>query len=269
MDQLATAGRGLIDGLLPLYRDTNFAYAIATSMALLAAVLATVAILRHVATVTALRARRSQITSFIAFESGGGNPAVDAQESQFAHRFREIDAAMQKSGLFMSNLSVAWRRYRKTFTFVNAPPIRSTQRPNRFFYGAAPPPSWLGFSANMFVGFGLLATFLGLVAALTFASEGMRSADSGAMLDALRDLLGAAASKFVTSIAGVGLSILLNILERLLTIDLRRNLDSLSAAIELGVRVDSDAHSAAVAERIAHLAEAIDQTARRGAEAAE
>lgn len=273
MDQLASWGRGLIQSVLPLYRDTNFAYAVASVMAAVAAVLLVLAVLRHLAVVQALLRRRIQITSFIAFKSGGAVSAADPQEDQFSNRFREIDAAMSKGGLFMSALARAWRRYRKTFTFVNAPPVRSTQRPNRFLYAAAPPPTWLGFSANLFVGFGLLATFLGLVAALTFASEGMESGDTNVMLKSIRDLLGAASSKFVTSIAGVGLSLALNLAERILSADLRRHLDDLSAAIELGVRVDADAHSAAVADRIAHLVDAIDNAAQtppaRPTEAAE
>ena len=260
MDFLVGLGRGLIQSVLPLYRDTNFAYAVASVMAALALLLAAIALLRHIATVSALVRRRMQITSFIAFNSTDRAADADPQEEQFANRFREIDAAMSKPGLLMSNLAQAWRRYRKTFNFENAPPIRSTQRPNTFFYGAAPPPTWLGFSANLFIGFGLLATFLGLVAALTFASEGMRSVDTGAMQQALRDLLGAAASKFVTSIAGVGLSILLSLVERLLTADLRRHLDNLSSALELGIRVDTEAHSAAVADRIARLVETIERS---------
>lgn len=260
LERLADAGRGLVDWVLPLYRNTDFAYGVAATMALVAGVFAAIAILRHVAALLALRDRRRQISSFISFgrTEDGSTTSADPQEIQFAHRFKEIDAAMQKRGLLTGGLALAWRRYRKTFTFAGAPPIRTTQRPNSFFYGAMPPPSWLGFTANMFVGFGLLATFLGLVAALTFAAEGMRDADSSAMLAALRDLLAAAASKFVTSIAGVGLSILLNVLERVVTASLRRNLDGLSTAVELGLRVDLDAHSAAVAERLNRLADTLE-----------
>jgi hypothetical protein len=105
-----------------------------------------------------------------------------------------------------------------------------------------------------------LLTFLGLVAALSFAAEGMRSADSNGMLEAMRDLLAAASSKFVTSIAGVGLSLVLNVLERILTSDLRRNLDALSSAVELGIRVDTDAHSAALSDRLGRIADRLEQT---------
>jgi hypothetical protein len=115
-------------------------------------------------------------------------------------------------------------------------------------------------AANTFVGVGLLLTFLGLVAALTFAAEGMRSADSNGMLGAMRDLLSAASSKFVTSIAGVGLSLVLNVFERVLASDLRRNLDALSSAVELGIRVDTDAHSAALSDRLGRIADRLEQS---------
>jgi hypothetical protein len=260
-DSIADGGRSLIEGLLPAFRNTQFAYGLAGLMALAAAIIAALAILRHLVAVGALQGRQRQISGFLSFEgpttSSGG---ADAHETQFASRFSEIDSAMQRSGLFSSALAQAWRRYRKTFAFNGTPPIRAAQRPNTFFYGAVRPPTWLGLAANTFVGVGLLLTFLGLVAALSFAAEGMRSADSNGMLEAMRDLLAAASSKFVTSIAGVGLSLVLNVLERILTSDLRRNLDALSSAVELGIRVDTDAHSAALSDRLGRIADRLEQT---------
>lgn len=61
---------------------------------------------------------------------------------------------------------------------------------------------------NLLVGLGLLFTFVGLVAALHFASGGVRSADVAVAQAALGDLLAAATFKFATSIAGLGSSIL-------------------------------------------------------------
>lgn len=104
-----------------------------------------------------------------------------------------------------------------------------------------PPPTRLELAASTFVGVVLLLTFFGRVAALTFATDGMRDSDSARMLDAIRDLPAAAASKVVTSIAGVGLSVFLYLLERALTSRLRKNLDALSSAVELGIRVETDA----------------------------
>ncbi len=253
-DSGAAATRQFFDWILPLYRDVNFSYAIAAVMALVAIVLVIVAVVQHVRRTGAIVRRTRSITSFVIFDGGQGHDAdADPQEIQFASRFAEIDARLSQGEGADASLAAAWRRYRKTLSFLDAPPIRSTQQPSDYFYAATPPPSWLGFSANIFVAFGLLATFLGLVAALTFSAAGMSSSDPGAMQAALRDLLSAASSKFVTSVAGVGLSILLRLVERGLTIDLRRKIDALSRSLEFGVRVDRDANSAAVASQISRL----------------
>jgi ABC-type transporter Mla subunit MlaD len=65
---------------------------------------------------------------------------------------------------------------------------------------------------NYFVGFGLLFTFLGLAAALNFASSGVSSSDINQAQAALRDLLHAATFKFLTSITGLGASIFFSML---------------------------------------------------------
>jgi hypothetical protein len=249
--------------LLPLYRDVGFAYSVAAAMMLAAMLLGMAAVATHIASCAGLEGRTRQISRFISFgEPTTSGEFADDKEAVFASRFAEIDAQMSKAGPLTGGLAHAWRRYRKTLTFMARGPIRSTQRPNEFFYAVARPPSWLGFAATLFVAFGLLATFLGLIAALTFASEGMASNDMASMQAAIRDLLSAASSKFVTSIAGVGLSILLRLLERFLTYDLRRRLDRLSDAIELGVRVDRDAQSASLAQRVGQLVERLDVTDR-------
>jgi len=257
LEGLAEAARGFVEGFLPAFRNTDFAYGLAGLMVLSALGITAVALVRHLAAVSALKRRVRQIAGFIAFEKTDASGA-DQHEAQFARRFQDIDAAMQQSDPMSGSLAQAWKRYRKTFVVSRSPPVRSSQRPNGFFYGAAPPPTWLGVAASTFVGIGLLLTFLGLVAALTFAAEGMRDTDSDRMLDAIRDLLAAAASKFVTSIAGVGLSIFLNLIERVLTSHLRKNLDALSSAVELGIRVDTDAHSAAMAERLGRIADRLE-----------
>ncbi len=260
----AAVARDLFGGILPLYRDVNFSYAIAAVMALVAVVLIIVAILNHLRHTRVLTERTQTITSFM---SGfGSEPALnsnaDAHEIMFASRYNEIDEKLGSGGQSSRALAIAWQRYRKTLSFLGAPPIRSTQQPSEYFYAAMPVPTWLGFAANLFVAFGLLATFLGLVAALTFASAGMNAQDSGAMQAALRDLLTAAASKFVTSVSGVGLSIVLRLVERLLAADLRKRVDRLSSALEFGIRVDKESHSAAVAEQISRLLTQLDRDGR-------
>lgn len=267
LESLTDFSRSIIEGVLPLYKNLDFAYLLAGLMVFTATLLIGIALAVHFLRAAALQNRTRRITGFVSFGSrGSGAGGADDREQQFASRFDEIDASLRSGGPMSGGLGHAWRRYSRTLAFVGAPPIRSSQRPNGFFYAATPPPTWLGFAANIFVAFGLLATFLGLVAALTFAAQGITSDDLNAMQRALRDLLSAAASKFVTSIAGVGLSIILRLVERILTMDPRGRLDRLSSAIELGVRVDNDAHSAAIADRISALVDRIDGTEKQAAE---
>lgn len=111
-------------------------------------------------------------------------------------------------------LGEAWRSYAATLTpvpgneqtFGSARPPHSVFDDTLFarvginlrFYQAVP---------NILVGLGLLFTFLGLVAALHFASSGVTAADIREAQAALRELLSAATFKFVTSIAGLAASI--------------------------------------------------------------
>jgi hypothetical protein len=94
---------------------------------------------------------------------------------------------------------------------------------NLRFYHAVP---------NLLVGTGLLFTFLGLVAALYFASRGVAAAAVQEAQAALRELLSAATFKFVTSIAGLGSSMLFSWREKALLYRLQRKLAYLCAALE-------------------------------------
>jgi hypothetical protein len=107
-----------------------------------------------------------------------------------------------------------WRAYAQTLTPVpgNEQALGAPRAPasvfddqlfarvgiNLRFYQAVP---------NMLVGLGLLFTFMGLVAALHFASAGVTATDVSEAQAALRELLAAATFKFVTSIAGLAASL--------------------------------------------------------------
>jgi hypothetical protein len=94
---------------------------------------------------------------------------------------------------------------------------------NLRFYTAVP---------NYLVGLGLLFTFIGLVAALYFASAGVVAPNIQEAQDALRDLLAAATFKFVTSIAGLGASIVYSSREKTQLYRLGQRLDALCTALE-------------------------------------
>lgn len=85
---------------------------------------------------------------------------------------------------------------------------------------------------NLLVGAGLLFTFLGLVAALYFASRGVAAADVAEAQRALRELLAAATFKFVTSIAGLGSSLVFSWREKALLHRVQHRLAHLCGALE-------------------------------------
>ncbi|HET6519129.1 MAG TPA: hypothetical protein VFG47_04850 [Geminicoccaceae bacterium] len=94
---------------------------------------------------------------------------------------------------------------------------------NLRFYQAVP---------NLLVGCGLLFTFLGLVAALYFASHGVAAAEVAAAQEALRALLAAATFKFATSIAGLGASLVFSWREKAQLYQVGRRLHRLCAELE-------------------------------------
>ncbi len=76
------------------------------------------------------------------------------------------------------------------------------------------PARFFAATHGYFIGIGLLLTFVGLVAALKFAAGGVASPDLAVAKEALNALLAAASFKFMTSIAGLGSSLVLSVAAR-------------------------------------------------------
>ncbi len=137
--------------------------------------------------------------------------------SSFAQHYAEIDTQLQKQPL----IAQQWQAFRQSLLPARQAdtPIYYTQAPHSYFnistliesrinlrlYQAVP---------NILVGIGIWFTFIGLVAALWFASEGVSANDINQAQQSLRDLLHAATFKFVTSIAGLLASILFSWAEK-------------------------------------------------------
>ena len=131
--------------------------------------------------------------------------------SAFRDRFPSLTEALAANPV----IGDSWRAFAQTLVPVPRPDgaLGATRRPEHYFderilaragvnmrlYSAVP---------NYLVGLGLLFTFVGLVAALYFASAGVAAANVQEAQGALRDLLAAATFKFATSIAGLGASII-------------------------------------------------------------
>ena len=150
-------------------------------------------------------------------------------------RFSSIDQRLEANPV----IGQAWRAFVRTLVPVPGQDgvLGATRRPredlnegiltsagvNLRFYTAVP---------NYLVGLGLLFTFMGLVAALYFASAGVVAPSIQEAQDALRDLLAAATFKFVTSIAGLGASIVYSSREKTQLYRLGQRLDALCTALE-------------------------------------
>jgi hypothetical protein len=155
--------------------------------------------------------------------------------ASFTDRFPSINQRLAANPV----IGESWRAFVKTLVPVPGQDdvLGTTRRPhedlnesiltnagvNLRFYTAVP---------NYLVGLGLLFTFLGLVAALYFASAGVTAANIQAAQGALRDLLAAATFKFVTSIAGLGASIVYSSREKTQLYRVGHRLARLCTALE-------------------------------------
>jgi hypothetical protein len=153
----------------------------------------------------------------------------------FRDRFPSLDQQLAANPI----IGDAWRAFAQTLVSVPGQEgaLGATRRPaddfneavlghagvNLRFYMAVP---------NYLVGLGLLFTFLGLVAALYFASAGVAAGSVQGAQGALRDLLAAATFKFVTSIAGLGTSIVYSWREKTQLYRVARRLGQLCTALE-------------------------------------
>lgn len=117
-----------------------------------------------------------------------------------------------------SLLGGAWAEYRQCLKETNSG-LRYLRRPDAYFGldaigSGAFPARFFAASHGYFIGVGLLMTFIGLVAALKFAAAGVASPNLAVARDALNALLAAASFKFMTSIAGLGSSLVLSVAAR-------------------------------------------------------
>lgn len=132
-------------------------------------------------------------------------------KQQFAQHYEEF---CEKISHF-NYLSHQWQAFQHTLILPKTAnqPIYYTYRAGLYFNQTsliAPQINLPLYQAvpNILVGIGLFFTFIGLIAALWFASEGVAADNVQQAKTALSDLLHAATFKFVTSVAGLMTSIL-------------------------------------------------------------
>jgi ABC-type transporter Mla subunit MlaD len=138
-------------------------------------------------------------------------------------------------------LATAWSAFRDTLIVpaVETPfhPVRSTVRPDLVFdlgllRAAGLRPRYHAGMPGMLVGAGLLFTFLGLSVALAVASGIVAGGTPAQSRDGLHQLLDAASFKFVTSLAGLALSIAYTGFRNFRIRSVEQALDGFTAALD-------------------------------------
>jgi hypothetical protein len=163
--------------------------------------------------------------------------AIEETEGQasFRQRFQTVYRRLAENPV----VGEAWRAYAPTLSPApgSDDAIGYTRRPADSFNetllaGAGIDLRFYHAVPNMLVGVGLLFTFIGLVAALYFASAGVAAVDVRVAQESLRELLAAATFKFVTSIAGLASSLVFSWREKAQMHVVRRRLGRLCSALE-------------------------------------
>ena len=131
----------------------------------------------------------------------------DIPVPDFVDRYEAFNQRVEDNG----TLGHGWKKFSESLILPHdekGEPIRATERPEAYFGETCLIASRLNLRLwqsvpNILVGMGLLFTFVGLIAALYFASEGVAAKDIAKTQESLGNLLHAATFKFVTSVAGL------------------------------------------------------------------
>lgn len=157
--------------------------------------------------------------------------------ASFARNMGAVHGTMSARDKGSYVLQRAWLDYEQSFVDLEPDEIASSTRSEVFFEGAGDPGRAMEWWANIFVALGLMFTFLGIVAALSQATNAIGAGkDASVMQAALAALLGISAAKFWTSIAGVGSSLILRLYGRRWRQSLERLEDELCELLDAGVR---------------------------------
>lgn len=164
----------------------------------------------------------------------GSDRDPDAERRAFADDYIQVSQAMGSEQDGAHNLVQAWREFQESMVDESSSPMRNTNRPSAFFNRAKPNLTILHFASNIFVGAGLILTFLGLIVALNTAAQNMGEDITAAKLS-LEHLLTVAGAKFFTSVAGLGASIWLRFTEYNLSKKIRKETDIICELLERGL----------------------------------
>lgn len=173
-----------------------------------------------------------------ATEAVGQQATEGEAQDLFAAHFEAIDAAMSAGeGPESKELHHAWTQFRETFIDDSSETlIEATARPDGYFLHLGDDSRVLAWWANIFVALGLTATFLGIIAALAGAVGTVGGGNMQQMQQGLMTLLTMTATKFWTSIGGVGASIILRWQAQNWQAQTEQKLETLCERLEYGTR---------------------------------
>ena len=164
---------------------------------------------------------------------------IPKSETEFSNRFQTISNELSKSSL----IGHAWKEFTETLVHPDDPEkdvFRNSVRPQVFLntncaFEHSTTLKLMPHIPNYFVGIGLLMTFVGLVAALKFATTTV-GGDIDTAIQGLQHLLAAATFKFWTSIAGLFASIVISFVYRLSFLKMEAGFSQLCARLEVGLQ---------------------------------
>jgi hypothetical protein len=167
-------------------------------------------------------------------KAGKSKETEQEKRANFQANFKQIDSALSAN----TTVSIVWQEFRKTLisrTSGQRTLIFATSRPQQFFNprNLRVQYDFVRALPNIFVGLGLLGTFIRLIAALTFSTQDLAVADDQSKIKAaLSGLLTTAAAKFYISAAGLVASLVLSLSIKIALKYLHGRIHEINNAIE-------------------------------------
>ena len=214
----------VFNGLFELFKDKETAYFLVLSMVLAALVVLGWAFIDYYRNKKKIF-RISNILKDVVKTS----EQASSRRKYFAEKFESIRDSFKNSPLEHS-----WFEFEEVvIQDTSSSLIKNTVRPHNFFHlsdiknSPARHDSW----PNVFVGLGLLFTFIGLAAALNGAA-GSIAGDVKVAQEGLRTVLEVSSVKFITSITGLGLALILSAFIRFWSHRLENIIDDICINLE-------------------------------------
>ena len=161
-----------------------------------------------------------------------GEPVDKAREA-FSENYDAINKCMMEARHKQAfALRRAWEEYHDTIVNTSSEILHNAVRPEHFFLNLGERHRALNWFANIFIAFGLLVTFLGIIAALSTLNF---SGGVDNMQDSLNGLMQVTGAKFWASVGGILASIILRAFDFLFSKKVSEGLRKLCDQLEHGM----------------------------------